>query len=59
MGAPAIGDKKAWAAVNKKGMDAVYKNGINGINGMPAKGGSNLSEAEFKSVVDYIVSLSK
>lgn len=59
MGAPAIGDAKAWAAVNKKGMDAVYKNGIEGINGMPAKGGANLSDAEFKLIVDYIVSLSK
>ncbi|HEX5670626.1 MAG TPA: c-type cytochrome [Sulfuricurvum sp.] len=59
MGAPAIGDAKAWAAVSKKGMDAVYKNGIDGLNAMPAKGGSNLSEAEFKSVVDYIISLSK
>jgi cytochrome c len=59
MGAPAIGDAKAWAAVSAKGMDAVYKNGIDGINGMPAKGGSNLSEAEFKLVVDYIVGLSK
>ena len=59
MGAPAIGDKKAWAAVNKKGMDAVYKNGIDGINGMPARGGSNLSDAEFKLVVDYIINLSK
>jgi cytochrome c len=59
MGAPAIGDAKAWAAVSQKGMDAVYKNGIDGINGMPAKGGSNLSEAEFKLVVDYIVGLSK
>lgn len=59
MGAPAIGDAKGWAAVMKKGMPAVYKNGIEGINGMPAKGGSNLSEAEFKLVVDYIISLSK
>ncbi|MDP2078715.1 MAG: c-type cytochrome, partial [Sulfuricurvum sp.] len=59
MGAPAIGDAKAWAAVNKKGMDAVYKNGIEGINGMPAKGGANLSDAEFKLIVDYIVNLSK
>ena len=59
MGAPAIGDKKAWAAVNKKGTYAVYKNGIDGINGMPAKGGGNLSDAEFKLVVDYIINLSK
>ena len=59
MGAPAIGDKKGWAAVMKKGMPAVYKNGIDGINGMPAKGGSNLSEEDFKLVVDYIINLSK
>lgn len=59
MGAPMLGDAKAWATVMKKGINGVYKNGIDGINGMPAKGGSNLSEAEFKSVVDYIVNLSK
>ncbi|MDD5211444.1 MAG: c-type cytochrome [Sulfuricurvum sp.] len=59
MGAPAIGDAKAWKAVSAKGMAAVYKNGIDGINGMPAKGGTNLSDAEFNLVVDYIVSLSK
>ncbi|MDD4855571.1 MAG: c-type cytochrome [Sulfuricurvum sp.] len=59
MGAPAIGDKKAWATVTQKGMEAVYKNGNNGINGMPAKGGSSLSDADFKTVVDYIVNTSK
>ena len=59
MGAPALGDAKAWKATMAKGINAVYKNGIDGINGMPAKGGSNLSEAEFKLVVDYIINLSK
>ncbi|MGZ8547470.1 MAG: c-type cytochrome [Sulfuricurvum sp.] len=59
MGAPAIGDAKAWAVVTKKGMPAVYKNGMDGINGMPAKGGSSLPEADFKLVVDYIINLSK
>ncbi len=59
MGAPMLGDAKAWAAVKAKGMDAVYKNGINGINGMPAKGGATLSDTEFKSVVDYMVDSSK
>lgn len=59
MGAPMFGDAKAWTSVKAKGMDTVYKNGINGINGMPAKGGSTLSDAEFKSVVDYIVNASK
>lgn len=59
MGAPAVGDAKAWAAVTAKGMDAVYHNGINGINGMPPKGGADLSDADFKSVVDYMISQSK
>ncbi len=59
MGAPALGDKEAWTAVTAKGMDAVYKNGINGINGMPPKGGSALSDEEFKTVVDYIINASK
>jgi len=59
MGAPALGNAKAWAAVTAKGMDTVYKNGIDGINGMPPKGGSSLSDADFKSVVDYMINNSK
>jgi cytochrome c len=59
MGAPMIGDKAAWANYMTKGMEKVYSNGINGINGMPPKGGSSLSDTNFKSVVDYIVSKSK
>jgi len=46
-----------WAGYTPKGMDKVYANGINGTEGgMPAKGGSSLSDAEFKSVVDYLIS---
>jgi len=59
MGAPPVGDKKAWAAVVKKGIDAVYTNGIKGINGMPPKGGTALDDAKFKAVVDYMVGQSK
>jgi len=59
MGAPMVGDKKAWAAVLKKGIDKVYTNGIKGINGMPPKGGTSLDDAKFKAVVDYMVSQSK
>jgi cytochrome c len=45
-----------WAGYTGKGMDKVYANGINGTEtGMPAKGGSSLSDAEFKSVVDYLI----
>ena len=59
MGAPMVGDKKAWAAVLKKGIDKVYTNGIAGINGMPPKGGSSLDDAKFKTVVDYMIGASK
>jgi len=59
MGAPVFGDSDAWSAVTDKGINTVYKNAINGINGMPAKGGSSLSDKDFKSVVDYIIESSK
>ena len=58
--APAPGDKSSWAALIAKGMDKVYENGLKGTDaGMPAKGGSSLSDSQFKSVVDYIVNQSK
>merc|ERR1711879_897776 len=59
IGAPVIGDKQAWSEVLEKGIDEVYKNGINGINAMPPKGTSDLSDEEFKKVVDYIINSSK
>ncbi len=59
MGAPVVGDKQAWAAVLKKGIDKVYMNGIKGINGMPPKGGTSLDDDKFKAVVDYMVKTSK
>ena len=59
MGAPVVGDKAAWSAVLTKGIDKVYSNGINGINGMPPKGGADLSDNDFKSLVDYMINKSK
>jgi len=59
MGAPPVGDKKAWESVLKKGIDKVYANGISGINGMPPKGGTSLDDAKFKEVVDYMIEASK
>ena len=60
MGAPAVGDKAAWAAVLKKGIDKVNANALNGINGMPPKGGAmDLTEAQLKEVIDYMVGASK
>ena len=59
MGAPVTGDKEVWAEVISKGMSTVYKNGIEGIRGMPAKGGASVSDKEFKMLVDYMIEKSK
>jgi cytochrome c len=60
MGAPAVGDKAAWAAVLEKGIDNVYHNATTGINAMPPKGGAmDLTDAQMKEVVDYMVGASK
>jgi cytochrome c len=45
-----------WAGYTAKGMDAVYKNAIKGTEGgMPPKGGSTFSDADFKLLVNYII----
>jgi len=60
IGAPVVGDKEAWEEVMSKGLDKVYHNGINGINGMPPKGGNmDLSDSEMKVIIDYMINSSK
>ena len=60
IGAPVVGDQEAWAEVISKGLDKVYHNGINGINGMPPKGGNmDLSDSEMKTIIDYMIDSSK
>lgn len=59
MGAPAVGDKKAWEATLKKGIDKVYHNSIHGINGMPPKGGTTFDDKKMKAIVDYMINQSK
>ena len=59
IGAPVVGDKEVWATVMEKGLDEVNKNGIDGINGMPPKGGASMSDDEFKKIVDYMIEASK
>lgn len=55
-GAPKIGDDKTWAPLISDGMDELYDVAINGKGAMPAKGGhKNLTDAEVKSAVDYMV----
>jgi cytochrome c5 len=62
-GAPKPGDKADWSPRIAQGTEVLYKHAIEGYNGakgaMPPKGGSTLSDADVKAVVDYMVSLSK
>lgn len=58
-GAPKMGDVDAWAPRIKTGSAALYTNATKGKGAMPARGGNaNLSDAEVKAVVDYLISQS-
>ena len=58
--APKPGDKAAWAPRVKLGMDAMVQSAIKGKGAMPPKGGaSNLSDAEVRAAVEFMVSQSK
>ncbi len=59
IGAPVVGDKNAWAKVMTKGIEKVYHNGINGINAMPPKGGTDLSDEKIKEIINYMIDSSK
>lgn len=62
-GAPLIGNKDAWKARIAQGNATLYDHAIKGFQGktgfMPAKGGSQLSDADVQAVVDYMVANSK
>jgi len=56
MGAPKIGDTKAWTQRIEKGLASVTDNAIKGFNSMPAKGGNfSLSDQDIKDVVAYFL----
>jgi cytochrome c5 len=58
-GAPKIGDRKAWTARVKNGVDPLVRSAINGHGGMPARGGmANLTDPEIRNAVNYMVSRS-
>ena len=58
--APVPGDKEAWAPRIKQGNDKLYEHAIKGFQGMPPKGGhADLSDADVKGIVDYMVDKSK
>lgn len=59
LGAPVPGDIDQWVSILKQGNEVVLKNAINGINGMPPRGGTDLSDEEMKEVVDFMINKSK
>jgi cytochrome c len=59
IGAPVVGNKEAWKDVMDKGLDKVYHNAINGINGMPPKGGTDFSDEKMKTIINYMIEASK
>ena len=60
MGAPMLGDVDAWRSRTKKGMDKVVYNAINGMGGMPPKGGNeDLTPSEVREIVYFMVNSSK
>jgi cytochrome c5 len=55
-GAPIVGNKEAWAPRIATGKEALYNTALKGKGAMPAKGGrSEISDADIKAVVDYMV----
>ena len=57
--APKFGDKAAWAPRIVAGIDALTASAIKGKGAMPPRGGSAASDADIKTVVQYMVSAAK
>jgi cytochrome c5 len=54
-GAPKIGDRAAWIARAKNGIDPLVLAAMRGHGNMPARGGmASLTDAEFRSAVLYM-----
>jgi len=58
-GAPKFGDAAAWAPRIAQGIDTLVNAAINGIGAMPPRGGSQYSDEQMRSIVEYITSESK
>jgi cytochrome c5 len=54
--APKTGKKAFWIKRVAQGKETVYKNAIEGLRGMPPRGGiASLSDDDVKAAVDYMV----
>jgi cytochrome c5 len=58
-GAPKIGDRQAWTARVKPGIDVLVRSAIHGHGGMPARGGmADLTDPEVRNAVTHMVTRS-
>jgi cytochrome c5 len=58
-GAPKIGDKKAWAKLESRGLTGLTETALKGIRKMPAHGGNlALSDSEVERAITYMVNQS-
>ena len=57
-GAPKIGDKAAWGPRIAKGLDGLMKSATNGIRAMPARGGSDATDAELARAIAFMANQS-
>ncbi|MDH3389520.1 MAG: c-type cytochrome [Gammaproteobacteria bacterium] len=58
-GAPKIGDAAGWKPRIAKGLDALVSSALIGIGAMPPRGGSQYSDDQIRSVVEYILAESR
>lgn len=59
MGAPVMGDQKAWSQRKTQGLSKLTKNALEGIRNMPAHGGNaGLSGPELERAITYMVNRS-
>lgn len=58
-GAPKFGDKAAWAERLKDGIDGMTKIAIAGKGAMPPRGGTQASDADIRSAVEYMAAAVK
>ncbi|MDO4643427.1 MAG: c-type cytochrome [Cardiobacteriaceae bacterium] len=61
LNAPKFGDTAAWQArLDKHGsLDALVKQAIQGVGGMPPKGGSSISDEQFHDMVIFMLDNAK
>ena len=56
MGAPMVGDVAMWRKVMEKGFGKVVHNAIDGIGGMPPKGGyEDFTNSEVQMIVEFMI----